>query len=47
MQKFEPDQLVLVRDDDTKVWRLTHYSHKATGKLAYTRASLNAKKCHI
>ena len=31
MQKFEPDQLVLVRDDDTKVWRLTHYSHTVEG----------------
>lgn len=27
MQTFEPAQLVLVRENDTQVWRLTYYSH--------------------
>ena len=31
MQKFEPDQLVLVRENDTVRWRLTHYSHTVEG----------------
>ena len=31
MQKFEPDQRVLVRENDTQVWRLTHYSHTVEG----------------
>lgn len=31
MQKFEPDQLVLVRENDMQVWRLTHYSHTVEG----------------
>ena len=32
MQTFEPDQLVLVRENDTQVWRLTHYSHTVEGR---------------
>ena len=31
MQKFEPDQLVLVRENDAARWRLTHYSHTVEG----------------
>lgn len=31
MQNFEPDQLVLVRENDMHVWRLTHYSHTVEG----------------
>ena len=31
MQTFEPDQRVLVRENDTQVWRLTHYSHTVQG----------------
>lgn len=31
MPKFEPDQLVLVRENDMQVWRLTHYSHTVEG----------------
>lgn len=31
MQKFEPDQLVLVRENDTVRWRITHYSHTVEG----------------
>lgn len=27
MQKFEPDQLVLVRENDRQYWRLAHFSH--------------------
>ena len=27
MQKFEPDQLVLVRENDEQLWRLAHFSH--------------------
>lgn len=27
MPRFEPAQLVLVRENDTQVWRLTYYSH--------------------
>ena len=32
MQNFEPDQLVLVRENDMQVWRLTHYSHTVEGR---------------
>lgn len=31
MQNFEPDQLVLVRENDAARWRLTHYSHTVEG----------------
>lgn len=31
MQRFEPDQLVLVREKRETVWRLTHYSHRIQG----------------
>lgn len=31
MQTFEPDQLVLVRENDAARWRLTHYSHTVEG----------------
>lgn len=31
MPRFEPDQLVLVRENDAARWRLTHYSHTVEG----------------
>ena len=27
MPRFEPDQLVLVRENDEQLWRLAHFSH--------------------
>lgn len=30
-QKFEPDQLVLVRQQHPEEWRLLHYSHASAG----------------
>ena len=36
MQKFEPDQLVLVREKRETVWRLTHYSHRIQGEARWS-----------